>query len=201
MCARTGFCLPDAKAGYKIGYDLAVAALITVVFYYLVVRLPDYQRRRRLKRSLETHYKAFRQDCIEIMLLAANGGCLAEEPEALLEQDKFRAYFNEEVAPGRKRFHNFLNNLDEDHLLQLLTNMEIFREELVFVLNNTDIPKDEPFEFLKGLSAAIYSLKDVTLGYDETKPLERFLWDVFAWYNLITGYRKRDIVKDMIEAI
>ena len=73
--------------------------------------------------------------------------------------------------------------------------MEIFRDELTFVLNNTDIPKDEPFEFMKRLSNAIYSMKDVTLGYDEIKPLARFLWSVFA------GYRKEDIVKKMIDAI
>jgi hypothetical protein len=79
--------------------------------------------------------------------------------------------------------------------------MEIFRDELTFVLNNTDIPKDEPFEFMKRLSNAIYSMKDVTLGYDETKPLARFLWSVFAGWDQITGYRKEDIVKKMIDAI
>ena len=79
--------------------------------------------------------------------------------------------------------------------------MEMFRNELIFVLNNTDIPKDEPFEFLKRLSRLIYSLKDVTPGYDEMKPLERFLWDVFAGFDLITGYRKDDIVKRMISEI
>ena len=79
--------------------------------------------------------------------------------------------------------------------------MEIFRDELAFVLNNTDIPKDKPFEFLKRLSAAIYSMKDVTLGYDESKPLASFLWNVFAGWDQITGYRKEDIVKKMIAAI
>jgi len=79
--------------------------------------------------------------------------------------------------------------------------MEIFRDEIAFVLNNTDIPKDEPFEFLKRLSAAIYSMKDVTLGYDESKPLARFLWNVFAGWDSIEGYRKEDIVKKMIDTI
>jgi hypothetical protein len=79
--------------------------------------------------------------------------------------------------------------------------MEMFRDELAFVLNNTDIPKDDPFEFLKRLSAAIYSMKDVTLGYDESNPLAHFLWNVFAGWDWITGYRKEDIVKKMINAI
>ena len=193
--------MPNAKAWNKIFYDLAVGALVTLLFYLLVVRLPDYQRRQRLKRSLERHYKAFREDCIESMLLVADGSCSADVPETLIEQDKFRDYFKEKVAPDRERWDEFLNKLDDYSLRELLTRMEIFRDELTFVLNNTDIPKDEPFEFMKRLSNAIYSMKDVTLGYDEIKPLARFLWSVFAGWDIITGYRKEDIVKKMIDAI
>jgi hypothetical protein len=40
-----------AKPWIEISYDLAVGALITMFFYLLVVRLPDYQRRRRLSKD------------------------------------------------------------------------------------------------------------------------------------------------------
>jgi hypothetical protein len=201
LCAYTGFCLPNAKAWSKIFYDLAVGALVTLLFYLLVVRLPDYQRRQRLKGGLERHYRDFRKDCIEIMLLVADRGCSGGVPETLIEQDKFSDYFKKKVAPDRERWDEFLNKLDDYDLRELLTRMEIFRDELTFVLNNTDIPKDEPFEFMKRLSNAIYSMKDVTLDYDETKSLARFLWSVFAGWDFITGYRKEDIVKKMIDAI
>jgi len=205
LCAHTRFChpaLPDAKAWNKIFYDLAVGALVSVFFYLLVVRLPDYQRRQRLKRGLERHYRAFRKDCIEIMLLVADGTYLVGDPETLLEQDKFKDYFKEKVPPGdRDRWDEFQNKLNEYYLPELLTRMEIFRDEITFVLNNTDIPKDEPFEFLKRLSAVIYSMKDVTLGYDELKPLSGFLWSVFTGWDWFKGYGKEDIVKKMISSI
>jgi hypothetical protein len=54
---------------------------------------------------------------------------------------------------------------------------------------------------LKRLSAAIYSVQDTTLGYDETKPFARFLWEVLAGWSFVTGYQERDIIEDMIEAI
>jgi len=45
-------------------------------------------------------------------------------------------------------------------------------------------------------------MRDTRLGYDdETKPLARFLWEVFAGWDWITGYRKVDIIKQMIESI
>ena len=203
VCVNTGLCpgYPHAKALHKLVYDLALGALITLFFYALVVRLPDYQRRQRLKRSLKRYYKAFREDCILIMLLIADCGYSEGAPEALLEQDRFREYFMKKIAPDRDRWHEFQNKLDESSLRELLTRMEIFRDEVAFILNNTDISNNEPFEFLRDLSAIIYSMKDARLGYDESKPLACFLWTVFAGWDLITGYRKSDVVKKMINAI
>ena len=203
VCAYTGFCpvAPHAKMWNKIVYDLAVAALVTLVFYFLVVWMPDYQRRQRLEQSLKRHYAAFREDCIEIMLLLADGGYSSDVPETLMEQDKFRDYFMEEMAPGLTRWEKFLNNINERYLRELLTRMEIFRDEVAFVLNNTEIPEDEPFEFLKQLSNVIYSMKYVKPEYDDEKTLARFLWNVFAGWDWSTGYRKEDIIKSMIDAI
>jgi hypothetical protein len=178
----TGFRLglPHAEALYKILYDGAVGALVTLIFYLLVVRWPDYQKRRRLKKGLARQFRIFKEDCIGIMLMATDGTYDAALPDALMEQDKFRDYFKEKVAPDRDRWDEFLNNLNARHLRELQTHMEIFRDELGFVLNNTDIPKDKPFEFIKRLSTSIYIMEGITLDYDDTKILARFLWEIFA---------------------
>jgi hypothetical protein len=202
VCVCIGLCHHFPSAFYKIIYDLSVGSLITLFFYFLVVRLPEYERRQRLKRSLKRHYDDFKEDSIEIMLAVTDGSYCADIPTILMDQDKFKNYFTARVTTSdQDRWTDFQNNLDEYNLRRLLTCMEIFREELMFVLNNTDVSKDQPFEFLKRLSAIIYSMKTVTLGYEETKPFERFLWDVFAGFDLITGYRKEDIIKNMIAAI
>ena len=193
--------MANAKAYYKIIYDLSVGAMITLIFFFLVVWIPDYQRRQRLKKSLEIHYKDFRKDCIQIMLLVADGSYSVDVPETLMEQDKFRDYFHEKVATGRERWHELWNNFNDAHLRELAMYMGLFQDEISFVLNNTDIPKDEPFEFLKQLSIAISSMKGVTLDYDELKPFARFLWSLFTGWDFSTGYPKEDVVKKMIDAI
>ena len=202
-CDHIGFCptIPHSGAVFKILYDLSVGALVTLLFYLLVVRLPDYQRRRRLKKGLERHYRLFRLDCIQILLLVADGTFKAGFPETLLRQDQFKEYFSQKTSSDRNRWNDFENNLDQTYLRELLTLTEMFRDELSFVLNNTDIPKDKPFEFLKRLSASIYAMKDTKLGYDETKRFSQFLWSVLAGWDMITGYRKEDIVEKMIKAI
>src|ERR1022692_755548 len=75
VCTRIGFCpvIANAKAWNKISYDLASGALVSLIFYGLVVRLPDYQKRRRVKKSLTHHYRNFREDCIAIMLMVSDG--------------------------------------------------------------------------------------------------------------------------------
>jgi hypothetical protein len=203
VCTHTGFCstFAHAKAWYKVLYDLSIGALVSLAFYLLVVRLPEYQRRQRLKRSLELRYRAFRLRCIEIMLAVADPEFGRVEPEALLDPEAFRKYFKTKVQPDTERWHDFLNNLTEFYLVELQSLMEQLRDELIFVLNNTDIPKDRPFEFLKRLSAAIHSMRSVTIGYDEIKPLSLFLWDVFAGWDFLKGYRKGDIIQEMIDEI
>jgi hypothetical protein len=203
VCSHTGFCstIAHAKAWYKVLYDLGIGALVSLMFYYLVVRLPEYQRRQRLKRSLELHYRTFRLHCIEIMLSVADREFGKVEPEALLDPEAFREYFKKKVKPDTERWHDFLNNLDDFNLDQLQSLMEQLRDELIFVLNNTDIPNARPFEFLKRLSAAIHSMRSVTIGYDEIKPFSRFSWDIFAGWDWLKGYRKGDIIQEMIDEI
>jgi hypothetical protein len=71
----------------------------------------------------------------------------------------------------------------------------------MFVLGSVDIRDEEAFDHLKRMSAAIRSMRDTTLGYDETKAFSGFLWQVFAGWDWITGYRKQDIIKEMINSI
>jgi hypothetical protein len=200
---RSGICsaLPcprAAQAWRRVIYDLSIGSLVSLIFYWLIVRLPEYQRRQRIKRSFAGRYRRFKEDCIGVMLGVADGtydGSLVDE---LIEQKKFRKYFTEN---SHERWYRFLNKLDQHSLNELKTFMEIFRDEIEFVLNTTTIPEDEPFEFLKRLSAAIRSLQDRTLGYDETKPLENFLFEVFAGFNIVSGYAKQDVIETLIASI
>jgi hypothetical protein len=158
--------LPNGDAWFKIGYDLGIGGLTSLMFYVLLVRLPDAQKRGRVKRSLSGHYLAFRKDLISTILGATEGSYDYDLVKRLLDQKVFRNYFKEKVSASEERWHRFLNRLEAHHIRELLTTMEIFRDEISFVLNTTDIADDEPFEFFKRLSAAIYVQKEGTPDYD-----------------------------------
>lgn len=190
-----------AAALNKIAYDLAVAALISLIFYILVVRIPEWQKRQRYKKLLTRQYMNFRTGCISTMLLVADGSYGGDLPEKLLDQEKFQDYFNESSTKDQSRWSHFCNNLDRASLRELLTQMEIFRDEIAFILNNVDIPSDEPLQFLRNLSSTIIGFRDATPEYDDVKPFARFLWSIFTGFNFVDGYANRKIIEGMIEAI
>jgi hypothetical protein len=203
FCSHIKFCptITNAKAWNKILYDLAAGTLVSLLLYVLVVRIPDYQKRQRIKRSLTKQYENFREDCIAIMLMVSDGTFEWGFHRELTDQARFKEYFKQPVGYGQDRWDAFQNKLDEYNLEALILKMEILRDEVAFALNNVDIADELPFLFLKRLSHALFSMRNTTLGYDETKSFAGFLWSVFAGWDAVSGYRERDIIGDMIAAI
>ncbi len=190
-----------AGAWRKVLYDLGVGSFLSVVFYGLVVRLPEHRKRERIKRDFAKRYRFFKEDCIAEMLLVADGSFEYGCHETLIDQAKFREYFQESISPSQDRFHAFLNNLQAENLEVLLTQLEILRDEISYVLASTDIGDDSSFDFFKRLSSIIALRRKTTRGYDDTKSFGKFLWEMFAGFSPVSGYRDSDMIEQMIESI
>jgi hypothetical protein len=190
-----------AKAVYKALYDVGVGGLVSLVFYLLLVRLPDNARRERIRRSLERQYEIFKRDCLYVILEVIDGPVDPETVDELLDQKAFRAYFNGKPTPDYDRWDIFLNGLNETGLRDILSAVDVLREEIAFTLSATDIPTDKAFDFFKRFSYAIHAVKDTELEYDSIKLLSRFLWSLFSGFDFVTGYQEEDLVAKMIKSI
>ena len=69
--ARIALCLrvpcpriADSHAWEKIAYDLGIGSIISLLFYWLVVRLPENAKRRRVRNSFALHFRQFKEDAI-----------------------------------------------------------------------------------------------------------------------------------------
>lgn len=187
--------------GNAILFDLSIGFLVSVLFYLLVVWFPDRRKKNLIKNNLAEHYRSFKEDTIGILLAACQGSYQADLPEKLSEQSEFRKYFKEPVSDSQERWHAVLNGLNDRLLKDLLVELEILLNEVAYVLNNVNIENPDVFSFFKRLSQAVYKLKNTTLEYDDVKTLSRFLWEVFAGWNFVDGYREEDIVGVMIGKI
>ena len=132
---------------------------------------------------------------------SGGGGYDSELLEKLTEQSEFREYFNEYISDDQTRWHAVFNGLDEYLMKKLLVELEILLHEVTFVLSNVYINDENVFSFFKRLSQSVYKMRNMTLEYSDLKSLTSFLWQIFAGWSSIDGYRDEEIVKVMIEKI
>jgi hypothetical protein len=186
--------------GNAILFDLSIGLLVSVFFYLLVVWFPDRRKKKLIKKNMAEQYQSFREDTIQI-LLAAQRSYEAGLPEKLSKQNEFRKYFQEPVSDSQEKWHVVLNGLNARLLEDLLVEFEILLHEVTYVLNNVDVDDPDVLSFFKRLSQAVYKLKNTTLEYDDVKHLSGFLWELFAGWSFIDGYREDDIIGVMLEKI
>lgn len=87
------------------------------------------------------------------------------------------------------------------YLAATLSRMEILRQEISFLLHNTDVSDGQGFELLKHLSQAMLMQRDTAIDNDSIDSFLSFFWNLFAGWDWVQGYRARDIVDEMIESI
>ncbi len=186
---RAGACFySEAARGWnKLLYDFAAGCVITVMFFWLLVRWPELQKRKRIKKSFRTQYRTFKLACIENFLAVADGGFDATLPETLLPIEQFRAYFKQEVGGGTTRWDEVANKMTPYYLEATLSRMEILRQEISFVIYNTDISEGEAFELSKRLSQAMLMQRNATADYDFDLFVSRLLLAVVCRLGLGSG--------------
>jgi hypothetical protein len=189
------------QTGNQITFDLSVGILAGIFLYYLVVRVPEQSKRKRLRANLEETYKSFQEDSISLYL-----GCFmisypAELPKTLSNQADFRNFFQQPHVPGQDRWHAVANGLDDYRLKTIVVELEILMQEIHFTLSAIDVQDPRVFQFLKELSKIIYRSKNWTTEYDDVKSMMRFLWSLHTGWSWAKGYAESDPVAEMIAAI
>ena len=189
-------------SGNSIIFNVSIGFLVSIIFYILVVWIPDKRRKNIIKHNIEEQYPFFKEDTIHILLSACSVGSYdSNSPSKLSDQNEFRKYFKENISASQNRWHAVFNGLEGYLLRELLVELEILLNEVTFVLNNVYINDQNVFSFFKRLSYSVYKLKNTTSEYDDLKRLASFLWELFAGWSMIDGYRNEEIVKVMISKI
>ena len=115
--------LAHSHAWEKIAYDLGIGSIISLFFYWLVVRIPENVKRRRIRNSFARHFREFKEDAIATMLMVADGTYAYGFHQELVDQKKFREYFQQQVGRGEDRWESLHNKMSEHALNELLTQL------------------------------------------------------------------------------
>ena len=120
----------------------------------------------------------------------------------MLSIDAFKAAF----AHGREAdegFYAFENQMSPEtyEFREIVLNLQILSKQIDYVLSNYEIEDQSAFDFFKRLEAFLLRMPYLKPGYDESKALCGFVWEIFAGFNIVEGYRGYDVIEKMVQDI
>ena len=184
-------------------YAISISIIAAYIFYIFNIFLPEKKRKTIIKQNFEEQYLFFKEECIYLFLSALGQSSNNEIWEKLCDLEEFKNYFKENFANSQDRWHKVWQELDGHLLEDLLIQLSILRDEVAFVLNNTEINDKSVLSFFRLLSQRVYNFKarGIKMEYEDKKSLLGFLWELFTGWSFVDGYRKEDIVKLMTKEI
>jgi hypothetical protein len=196
-----GFILGQFSYGNEIVFNLSCGMLVSIWFYVLVVLLPEYFRRTRIKRNFLSEYRVFRKQLILHVLSNGHEPYFTGLVEELTDVSEFKKYFHTIVDENQNRWYMFSNGLSDKALKEIVLEFEAFKEAIIVLLLNVDIQNDEVVSFLHRFKTISITLKGVsTEDYMGYKVLLRLLWEMLSGFT-IDGYKNSDIFEDVFKKI
>jgi hypothetical protein len=193
--------LTPFPTGNQITFDITVGIIVSLFVYLLVVRLPAWQKKRRLKVHLIRHFDDLKNSCIMHFLWACNQPTESDLIERLKNQKDFMTFFNEPVTSNQNRWHAVLNGLRDDYVRAIVRELDLFRRELDYALTAVEVTDERVFSFLRNLTQVLQRSQYWSDREDQLKPLSQFMWSVFAGWSFVSGHTGKDHVAEMIRAM
>lgn len=189
------------STGNQIIFDIAVGVIVSLFIYLLVVRLPAWQKKNRLKAHLLRRYDDLKEQCLMHFLWACNEPVVSALIDRLKSQEEFKTFFKEPVSEDQDRWHAVLNGLTDDYVQSLVHELDLFRGELDYALVTVEVADEKVFSFLRNLTQVLQRSRHWSDREDQLKSLSQFMWSMFAGWSFVSGYTGRDHVSEMIRAI
>ncbi|TPJ52380.1 hypothetical protein FJ426_16755 [Mesorhizobium sp. B2-6-4] len=193
---------------YGLTVSVLTGGLVSFFFYWLVVYVPDQRKRRIIKDNLSQMYRSIKKDMLYAVVFASRkGGRCDLQPdmetfERLMTPKGFREAFDGGLEAD-EGFYAFENQMSDNtpEFQRILLSLEMLAKQIEFVLHNYTMDDQDLFDFFKRLDLILLSLRRSAPGYDESKPLCGFVYEIFAGWNSIDGYRGYDPIAKMIADI
>lgn len=193
---------------FAVAVNIIAGGLVSFFFYWLVVYVPEQRKRGLIKDNVTRMYRDIKEDILyQVVFASIKGGrrdlqADSETIARLMKPDGFKEAF-QGGREAHEGFYAFENQMDGDtpEFRAIIMNLEMLAKQIEFVLHNYTMDKKELFDFFKRLELMLLSLRRSSPGYDESKPMCRFVYEIFAGWSFVKGYRGYDIIEKMIADI
>ncbi|ABB31354.1 hypothetical protein GeomeDRAFT_2390 [Geobacter metallireducens RCH3] len=187
--------------GNQLIFNLAVGMLVGLFVYVLVSRLPERQKRIRIRNHLLRQYEAFRYETIRILVSAQGATYAGNLIEELMDKKSFRQYFETKVSESETRWSRVVNNFNDYCFRELSVEFDILISEILLAVHTIDIETEKVFSQINHIRHVSMYVKSLGQEYDDRKTLFRYLWSVNSGFSFEHGYAHPDIIEEAILAI
>ncbi len=193
---------------FAVFTNVLVGILISFVFYYFIVYLPESRRRKILKDGALRIYKNIKRDILYAVICASIKGGRndletdSEFVDTLMSPSSFKALFEggKEATEGFYAFENQTGDRTSE-FKEIVLNFELLAKQLSFLLSVYRIESGQKFNLLKRIEILLLRLSDSEPGYDESKPLCRFIWEIYAGWDFILCDRGYNLIEKTLSEI
>lgn len=193
--------LAPFSTGNQIVFDVSVGMVVSLFVYVLVVRLPAWQKKKRLKAHLLRRYDDLKRQCITHFLWACGEPAESDLIDELKDLDTFREFFKTPVSVDQDRWHAVLNGMTDEYVKSIVRELDMFRNELDYALTAIEVADEKVFSFMRNFNEVLQRSRYWSDSEDQLKPLSQFMWSAFAGWSFVTGYTGKDAIAEMIDAI
>lgn len=193
---------------FAVAVNLLTGGVISFLFYFLVVVISERRKKSIIKSNLRRLYRDIKHDILrQVVFASIKGGrtdltTSVEEVDRLMDVENFKAAFahGSEADEGFYAFENQMSN-ETSEFREIVLNLQMLSKQIEFVLHNYVLDDQKAFDFFKRLELILLKLQSSGAGYDESKPLCRFVWEMFTGFSFIEGYRGYDPIERMVDGI
>lgn len=186
--------------GYgSVVHSLSIGFVVSSIFYFLVVFMPEYKRRNMVHEALKSQYTQFKLSCIDTFLILSDSQEYKNREE-LLNLSEFQRYFKNNNKRGENRWDAVANSLQSNEFIlkEIIYHLRMLNEEIRYTRNVVNLNDPEVFDFLNRLSQSIVRMESTEREYDDIKSFCGFLWSIFTGWSWVDAYRESDLIKEML---
>jgi hypothetical protein len=181
--------------------DVSLGYFSSWIFNILVVVLPAYTKRRRMRAWLASRYSAFKDDLVRVYLGAIRQSYDSDLIEGLRDPAKFSDYFAERFAPDQNRWHAVHNGLYEWGLSQIRFHCRLFLSEYdlsIGLLGDLDSKSLGRYGYVR---AMLSKAEIIEPDYDDVKSLLGMLYPIHCPWSFLDGKIHEDAILDNIKSL
>ncbi|HEY1753649.1 MAG TPA: hypothetical protein VGG29_20500 [Caulobacteraceae bacterium] len=187
---------------------IGTGGIVSFLFYYLVNERLERRRRKLLRDGVKaTYLDAKRNIALAVIQASQRGGrkdlqANVDTVERCLTPEGFKSLFKggREADEGFYAFENEMSSQTSEYE-EIVFNLKIMGRAAERLADSSVVDDQHTHLVLVRLSTLVDRIERNGSGYDESKLLCGFIWQIFAGWNIIDGDLGHDPIEHAIEGL